>query len=66
MAASFIEVVAQDGGRFNAYLARPAQGSGPGLVLLQEILGINDYMRSMADRYAEEGGVDLWAQSSQA
>jgi carboxymethylenebutenolidase len=59
MAGSFIEVVAQDGGRFNAYMARPAQGSGPGLVLLQEIFGINDYMRSMADRYAEEGYVVL-------
>jgi carboxymethylenebutenolidase len=59
MAGSFIEVVAQDGGRFNAYMARPAQGSGPGLVLLQEIFGINDHMRSMADRYAEEGYVVL-------
>src|SRR5258708_13427038 len=59
MAASFIEVVAQDGGRFNAYVARPAQGSGPGLVLLQEIFGINDTMKSMADRFAEEGYVVL-------
>src|SRR5258708_1248319 len=59
MAGSFIEVVAQDGGRFNAYIARPAQGSGPGLVLLQEIFGINDYLKSMADRYAEEGYVVL-------
>jgi carboxymethylenebutenolidase len=59
MSASFIEVVAHDGGRFNAYVARPAQGSGPGLVLLQEIFGINDYMKSMADRFAEEGYVVL-------
>ena len=57
MAGSFIEVTAHDGGRFSAYIARPAQGSGPGLVLLQEIFGINSYMRSMADRYAEEGYV---------
>jgi Dienelactone hydrolase family len=59
MSASFIEVVAHDGGRFNAYVARPAQGSGSGLVLLQEIFGINDYMKSMADRFAEEGYVVL-------
>src|SRR6266404_5398568 len=59
MAASFIEVVAQDGGRFNAYVARPAQGSGPGLVLLQEIFGVNDTMKATADRYAEEGYVVL-------
>ncbi|SEB11581.1 dienelactone hydrolase family protein [Paraburkholderia sartisoli] len=57
MAGSFIEVTAHDGGRFSAYIARPAQGSGPGLVLLQEIFGINSYMKSMADRYAEEGYV---------
>jgi len=59
MAGSFIEVVAQDGGRFNAYVARPAQGSGPGLVLLQEIFGINDTMKATADRFAEEGYVVL-------
>ena len=59
MSASFIEVTAHDGGRFNAYVARPAQGSGPGLVLLQEIFGINDFMKSMADRFAEEGYVVL-------
>jgi carboxymethylenebutenolidase len=59
MEGSFIEVAAHDGGRFNAYVARPVQGSGPGLVLLQEIFGINDYMKSMADRFAEEGYVVL-------
>ena len=59
MAGSFMEVVAQDGGRFNAYVARPAQGSGPGLVVLQEIFGINDTMKATADRFAEEGYVVL-------
>lgn len=44
-------------GSFRAYVSRPAQGSGPGLVLLQEIFGINPYMRAMADHYAEEGYV---------
>ncbi|MEM5365891.1 dienelactone hydrolase family protein [Paraburkholderia azotifigens] len=59
MAGSFIEIAARDGGRFNAYIARPAQGSGPGLVLLQEIFGINDYLKQTADRYAEEGYIVL-------
>jgi carboxymethylenebutenolidase len=49
MNGQYINVSAEDGGTFNAYLAMPAQGSGPGLVLLQEIFGINDYMKSMAD-----------------
>jgi carboxymethylenebutenolidase len=59
MSGTFIEITARDGGRFSAYLAKPAQGSGPGLVLLQEIFGINGYMKAMADRYAEEGYVVL-------
>jgi carboxymethylenebutenolidase len=59
MGGKYIDIVARDGGRFSAYLATPAQGSGPGLVLLQEIFGINDHMKSMADRYAEEGYVVL-------
>jgi len=59
MSGQFIEVTARDGGRFSAYLATPPQGSGPGLVLLQEIFGINGYMKSMADRYAQEGYVVL-------
>jgi carboxymethylenebutenolidase len=59
MSGQIIDVAARDGGKFSAYLATPAKGSGPGLVLLQEIFGINDYMKSMADRYAEEGYVVL-------
>ncbi len=56
---SFIQITAEDGGSFKAYMAKPETGSGPGLVLLQEIFGINDYMKSMADHFAEEGYVVL-------
>jgi len=34
-------------------------GSGPALVLLQEIFGVNRYLREVADRYAEEGYVTI-------
>src|SRR5580658_5981297 len=44
---------------FRGYLAVPQCGSGPGLLLLQEIFGINQYMRDVADFYAEEGYVVL-------
>ncbi|MCP8689086.1 dienelactone hydrolase family protein, partial [Marinobacterium sedimentorum] len=55
-----IEIMAKDGsGSFNGYLALPASGSGPGIVLLQEIFGINDTIRGIADYYAEEGYVVL-------
>ncbi|HEY5609040.1 MAG TPA: dienelactone hydrolase family protein [Alphaproteobacteria bacterium] len=38
-----------------AYLAVPRAGKGPGLVLAQEIFGINHYLRDVADLFAEEG-----------
>ena len=53
----WIEVAAKDGGQFRAYVARPPHGSGPGIVLLQEIFGVNATMREQADAWAEEGYV---------
>lgn len=64
-----IEIPANDGsGSFKGYLALPESGSGPGLVLAQEIFGVNQTMRQVADYYAEEGYVVLvpdlfWRQS---
>jgi carboxymethylenebutenolidase len=54
-----ITIKAFDGGEFAAYLALPAVGKGPGIVLIQEIFGVNDVMRDIADRYAELGFVVL-------
>jgi carboxymethylenebutenolidase len=54
-----ITINAFDGGEFAAYLALPASGRGPGIVLIQEIFGVNDVMRDIADRYAELGFVVL-------
>jgi carboxymethylenebutenolidase len=59
MAGRYITVKAKDGGSFKAYLATPQKGSGPGIVLLQEIFGVNAYIRGVADYYAEEGYVVL-------
>ena len=56
---SFIEITAADGGRFKAYLALPASGKGPGIVLCQEIFGVNAYVRETADLFAAEGYVVL-------
>jgi carboxymethylenebutenolidase len=42
-------------GSFAGYLARPASGKGPGIVLLQEIFGVNAVMRALADDYAAAG-----------
>ena len=54
--ASQLEIAGQDGG-FKGYLSLPKSGRGPGVVLLQEIFGINAYMRQMADLFAAEGFV---------
>jgi carboxymethylenebutenolidase len=49
-------IPASDGsGSFEAYCAVPVSGSGPGILLFQEIFGINDNMRGLADRLAAEG-----------
>jgi carboxymethylenebutenolidase len=48
-----------DGGEFDGYLALPASGYGPGIVVLQEIFGVNEYLRSVADWYAAHGFVAL-------
>ncbi len=56
----WLQVPAIDGsGSFRAYLATPASGKGPGIVLAQEIFGVNATMRQVADYYAEEGYVVL-------
>lgn len=57
---SQISISASDGsGQFAAYLAQPASGKGPGMVLVQEIFGVNAFIREVADRYAQEGFVVL-------
>jgi carboxymethylenebutenolidase len=52
-------VVAHDGGAFEAFCAVPESGSGPGVLLFQEIFGINDNMRGIGERLAAEGFVVL-------
>jgi len=54
-----ITIKSFDGGEFDGYLALPASGYGPGIVVLQEIFGVNSYMRSVADWYAAHGFVAL-------
>src|SRR5256885_12148992 len=48
-----------DGGEFDAYMALPASGYGPGIVVLQEIFGVNEYMRTVCDWYASRGFVAI-------
>jgi len=46
-------------GSFTAYVARPDSTPAPGLVLIQEIFGINYFMREVADYWARRGFLTL-------
>ena len=59
MASQTIDITAADGKRFSGYLSLPESGRGPGLILLQEIFGVNAAIRGAADLFAAEGYVVL-------
>ena len=42
-------------GNFSGYLAKPASGKGPGIVVIQEIFGVNKVMRDITDGLAAQG-----------
>jgi carboxymethylenebutenolidase len=50
---------ASDGERARGYLALPARGSGPGVLVIQEWWGLVDHIRDVCDRLAREGFVAL-------
>jgi carboxymethylenebutenolidase len=50
-----VTIRATDGGSFSAYIATPKSGKGPGIVLIQEIFGVNKVMRDLANGYAAQG-----------
>ena len=51
----FVDLRAADGFTFPAYVAQPAGKPRGGVVVLQEIFGVNSHIRSVADGYAAEG-----------
>ncbi len=50
-----VQLKAADGQSVPAYVARPAGQPRGAVVVLQEIFGVNDHIRSVADGYAAEG-----------
>ena len=59
MSGKEITINAADGGDFMGYLAPPPSGNGPGVVVIQEIFGVNDVMRGLTDSFAEAGYMAL-------
>jgi carboxymethylenebutenolidase len=55
MAGTEISISAGGGDSFMAYLAKPNSGRGPGIIVIQEIFGVNAVMRDIADGLADDG-----------
>ena len=56
MAGAKMSIHVKDGS-FDAYVAKPASGEGPAIIVIQEIFGVNPWIREVADRYAAMGYV---------
>lgn len=50
-----IELTASDGHHLSAYFAEPAGKPRGGIVVIQEIFGVNRHIRAVADQYAAAG-----------
>ncbi len=50
-----VELTATDGFKLSAFRATPRQGAKGGLVILQEIFGLTDQMKSVVRSYARDG-----------
>ncbi len=50
-----IELTASDGHRLSAYLSEPSGKPRGGMVVIQEIFGVNRHIRAVADQYAAAG-----------
>ena len=54
-----IKLKTHGGEEFAAYWALPEEGRGPGLLVIQEIFGVNKHIREVVDLYAKLGFVAL-------
>ncbi len=58
MSGKEISIAGKDG-TFMGYLATPTGGSGPGVVVIQEVFGVNLWLRTVADWLARQGYMAL-------
>jgi carboxymethylenebutenolidase len=56
-----ITIPSRDGGQFGAYLSLPPAGRGkvPGIIMMQQIFGVNPEMRGFTDDFAARGYVAI-------
>jgi carboxymethylenebutenolidase len=56
---AWIELTAADGHRLAAWRAEPAGTPRGGVVVVQEIFGVNSHIRNVTDRFAREGYLSI-------
>jgi carboxymethylenebutenolidase len=54
-----LTLTAEDGHKFSAYRANPAGAPRGGIVVVQEIFGVNQHIRKVADSFAADGYVAI-------
>ncbi|MCU1665613.1 MAG: carboxymethylenebutenolidase [Pseudonocardiales bacterium] len=59
VSSHYEKITAADGGVFDAFCAVPEAGPAPGVLIFQEIFGINDNIRGLAERLAAAGYLAL-------
>jgi carboxymethylenebutenolidase len=59
MLSNYIKIRTKDAKEFSGFLCQPPAGKGPGLLLIQEIFGVNSHIKDVADLYAQEGFIVL-------
>jgi carboxymethylenebutenolidase len=57
--SEFVSVKASDGHELSAYVAKPKTAPRGGVVVVQEIYGVNQSIRDVADHYAQEGYIAI-------
>ena len=55
MPSRYVQIPSRDGAAFTAYFTAPPGKVSPGIVVIQEIFGINPVMRAVAEHYAALG-----------
>ncbi|MCY3597392.1 MAG: dienelactone hydrolase family protein, partial [Rhodospirillales bacterium] len=55
MPSRYVRIPSREGEEFTAYFTAPPGKVSPGIVVIQEIFGINPVMRAVAEQYAALG-----------
>src|SRR5271167_1630473 len=53
--SEWVELTSKDRFKFGAYVAKPEGEPIAGLIVIQEIFGVNPHIQSVADGYAKDG-----------